>query len=444
MISTNIDHLPSSSTLGIQLPVAVHVPWRIWGIWWLVLVLVFTVFFASIDFAPILFQDEVMNVDLGRTILNADTDWSIAWMANENRPVFLLSYVGPVLQEFAYLSIGEVGPRVSGLVGAFVAATAIVGWLLARGLSYKVSFILGIVFLLDPLFVQAYTTARVDGWTMALCISSCWILRTNALGFQHEGYNRLFVVISGALTALAFFVWPSAVFLFPLILLELFYRANRLAGEGWNLKLWPFLYFGIGGFIMGGIMIIPIALQVIEMFESIVKALIINVQPGNEIRTSYLDEKLATSLELLRVLKFTPVLFLTAIFGAFQYRQIGLGIACLTATALLISTVVYISRVQYLLPYFILAASVVYQLKEHPKTKPRARFPKMAVAVLTLLVAWPVAFSFFSRTMVALGERGERDSTLMHKAAISMIGTGEHTVALFSSFEFYYAGRSIG
>lgn len=401
------------------------------------LVLVFTALFSSIDFAPILFQDELMNVDLGRSILNANTDWSIAWMANESQPVFLLSYIGPVLQELAYQFIGELGPRISGLLGAFAAATAMVGWLLSKGISYKVAFILGIVFLLDPLFVHAYTTARVDGWAMALCILSCWILRNNFQVYQHSRYNHLIILISGALSALAFFVWPSAVFIFPLIFLELSDRASRWKDRDSNRKTLLIFEFGIGGLMMGGILLIPITPQILALFDIIIQALIVNVHPGNEIETSYLGDKFATLIELLRVLKFTPVLFLVALVGAIWCRRIELIIACLTATILLLNTVVYINRVLYLLPYFILCISYLYT---HERMNTSARLLKNWS--IAMLIVWSVGLSIGVRTYLAFDAQNERDRNIVQKAALTLVGPGNHKV--YIPFDMYYAGRTLG
>lgn len=99
---------------------------KFWGIWIVALVLVLLIFSLVLNVAPFLHIDEFMTVDLGRVILQPDSAWSIAWMTERSQPAFVFFYIGPVLQELAYLGLGEYGPRISGVEGAFVAATAIV------------------------------------------------------------------------------------------------------------------------------------------------------------------------------------------------------------------------------------------------------------------------------------------------------------------------------
>src|SRR5438045_3633725 len=106
-----------------------------WGKWLLIMVLVTMLFSLTLTVAPFVHMDELVIVDLGRIMLHPQTDWSIAWIAERNQPAFFIFYLGPVLQEISYQLLGQYGPRIIALLGALLAATIVVKWLLVKGAS---------------------------------------------------------------------------------------------------------------------------------------------------------------------------------------------------------------------------------------------------------------------------------------------------------------------
>ena len=86
----------------------------------------------------------------GRVILYPNTNWSIAWLMTKPTSCFII-LCGSVLQELAFEFLGQYGPRICALTGALFAANMLRQWLLARGTSQNASFLLSLVFLLDPL-----------------------------------------------------------------------------------------------------------------------------------------------------------------------------------------------------------------------------------------------------------------------------------------------------
>ncbi|WP_089321187.1 hypothetical protein [Pontibacter ummariensis] len=416
---------------------------RFWWVWLVAIAIVVFVILATLEFAPFLFMDELMNVDLGRTILNPKTSWSVAWMTEENKPVYLLTYLGPVLQELSYQVAGELGPRVSALIGAVAAATALVGWLLARGTAKIAALALGIAFILDPLFVQAYTTGRVDGWAMALCLSSCGVLRYVAL-YQLQGHSiNRYVFLSSTLAVLALFTWPSAGFLIPLILIEfLFLLKKKVSLSGsWQDAVVPAASFITGCLVTSLLLLVPIVPQLYDLLGSMIEALKVNLRHGGEASDQGGGGLSITAsfIEILRVLKFTPALLLMALLGVVRKRQPEVLIGGLVAVLLMMSTVVYISRVQYLLPYLVLSAATLFSFKTVGH-----KASLINTSALVLVLFWSVGLTIIARTIVALHKSEERNRELISRTARSMIGPGNHSVALFNSFEFYYAGRSLG
>ncbi|WP_146173515.1 hypothetical protein [Pontibacter mucosus] len=414
---------------------------RFCWVWLFAIAIVSFIIASTLEYAPFLFVDELMNVDLGRVILNPETDWSIAWMTETGTPVFLLSYIGPVLQEVSYKLLGELGPRYSALLGALAAATVMVGWLRVRGVTKVIAFALGLAFLLDPLFVQAYTTGRVDGWAMALCLLSCFLLRYATINLKSGSTSTWFVLISGAIAAVAAFTWISALLLFPLILSELIILLKKsitLFGIRKGIAV-PTLSFTLGCLATCILLLVPIAPRLFALFENIVKAISINLNQGdNTNQQHYFMYFFSQSIELLRILKFTPFVFITALIAAISLREIshvlGLALICF----ILLHTVVYTSRVQYLLPYFIVLTSGFLQ----QDSQFFKRWTVLKLGILSLIILWAVSLTLVARTSVAFTAREERDRNLVNHAALAMVGTGSHKV--YVPYELYYAGRSAG
>ncbi|HEX9150601.1 MAG TPA: hypothetical protein VF842_00870, partial [Flavobacterium sp.] len=295
-----------------------------------------------------------MIVDLGRIILDPNTDWAITWMTKSDSPVLLWSYIGPVFQELSFRTMGELGPRVMGLVGAVLAANAMLFYLLARGTSQTAALTLSLVFLLDPLFVQSYTMGRVDGWAIAFCITSCYVL-TGSMTVLTKKQLKIQAFMAGGLGSIGFLIWPSAIFLFPLIVYQLlilcFERKSILA----------MAYFILGAVIIGFSLLLPISLRIYQQFDRVVDGLLVNLKHASDMPDSRLLNYFHSALELLRILKFTPFLVLFA-FISVSRRKSGLILAASATILLLLITLVYIHRVIYLLPLFIVSIALEYKL----------------------------------------------------------------------------------
>jgi 4-amino-4-deoxy-L-arabinose transferase-like glycosyltransferase len=411
----------------------------LWLTWSVIMLTVFIIHWSTLGIAPFLHKDEFLIVDLGRIILHPETDWSIAWVANQNQPVFFLCYVGPVLQELSFQLIGEYGPRISATIGALVAATILIKWLISKGTSQDVALILGIVFLVDPIFVQAYGLGRVDSWMMAFCLASCWILAD--LKPSYSAHFNCQIILAGALFAVAFFVWPTAVFFLPLVFWELILlvRKNESEHRDWKSRIFSFAYFAIGALSTGFVLLMPILpLFQTDLFN--LTSMESNVGAGISKSGIQLVEYIFSQLiEIFRFLKFSVILLLVAAVYALRKRQTGLIIALVVVVILMTFTKVYVHRVQYLLPYLIALIAGASYLNEHANY---SRDRIIRKVYFSALLIWPLALSIFARTVLANSNSEERNRKLLYNAAQSMIGVGNPGV--FSSWEFYYSGRSLG
>lgn len=412
-----------------------------WWLWLFAITAIAIIYIAGMDVAPYLDEDEFMIVDLGRIILHPKTGWSITWLIDKNEPAYVFFYIGPVINEFGYQIFGEYGPRVLGIVGALMASTAMLLWLISRNTPNYVAFFLSLIFLLDPIFVQSYTLGRVDGWAMTFSLLACWFLRR---GINHKEKIKKKVILASVFTVIAVFVWPSSVFLIPLILGELYYLGKKQGGRFNNSKssFRFFFLFGLAGLFSVIILLIPILPQVYSFFTNIVDGLMLNVFRGlsiGEHSNGYFS--LNPLLELLRSLKFTPVISVLFLIGVLIKRDWILILGTFTALVLLFMTLVYLHRVQYLLPYFVATVAGVY-VPDFKQDKIKF-LPYLKLYGGIFMTLWVVSISIVARSYLVLNNVDERDRNLVVQAAEKMIGPGEYNVYL-SAPEFYLSGRALG
>jgi len=410
-----------------------------WLKWLCSLIFISFFFIITIGNTPYLHKDETTTIELGRNTLHPDSDWSVAWLMSKNKPVLTCFYIGPVLQEFSYNTFGEYGPRMMSLIGAFVAATAAVGWLLAYGITKINAFLLGIIFMLDPLFVQSYTIARIDCWAIALCFCACWILRSNKSNLHLNGQ----IVVAGILLTIGTFIWPSAIFLFPIIILELISLIkNKVVTHKFRSLFKAFLLLFTTCFIATILILIPIISEVFNSIQNVLEGLKLNLISAPKSTDHAIPPNLfEKSIELLRILKFSPFLPVLALFTIITRKNIGLFIAGMGITILLISTVVYMHRVLYMVPYFVFVVAHLYTINETERYKPIKYW--ILKGSLTLLLVWSVGLTLIARTVFSIIEKEDGKREQINLAAQQLIGKGRYNVFLWAT-EFYYAGRSLG
>lgn len=418
---------------------------NIWWLWGVFIILIAVIFISEMDVTPYLHGDEFMIVDLGRIILHPDSKWSITWLIERNEPVYVFFYIGPVLNEIAYQILGEYGPRIFGLIGAFMASAMMLGWLISRKTPAYFALLLSLVFLLDPIFVQSYTIGRVDGWAMTFGLLACWVLRSSFINQKKIVRN---IIAAGGFTIIAVFIWPSSVFLIPLILGELYYLTKEYSKQKnkSNFGFKNYILFGLAGITAAMLLMAPIAPQLYSFFTNIIDGVLVNMFRGSSTGEHFnFHFSLNPLLEIFRGLKFTPILVLLALVGGIIKRDIILILGAFAVVLIMFFTIVYLHRVQYLVPYLILIVAGLYS--QEPKKDENAALknvlPRIRLFGGILLVIWVVSISIVARSVLAEDNSNYRDRNLVFQTALNMIGPGDHNVYL-SAPEFYLAGRSLG
>ncbi len=410
---------------------------RLWVYWLVILTTVFLIHMLTLTISPP-WADEAQIIEHGRLLpFDPHSTWSSNWWSTANRPILFWSYLGPALQEMTYKLKMPLpyGPRLASLFGAMIAATASIGWLLAIKTYRPISLILGLVFLLDYIFVQSYRSARVDCWALAFCFGACWALRY-AMSQMQEGRAFRFAVAMGAcMAATAFFVWPSAVLTYPLILAELLVllREEYSMRQSGASILRSVLAFVISGLAMTALLLIPIWHLHKIVFNDI----------GPILRASQPPYNLSLQIiSLLDSFKFSQLLPFSALIGFIWRRSSLMAWMAILVFVYILSTRLYVDRLIYLLPYAIGLIGGAYQIPFMFNANAKTRRLITHVG-LSLLIVGSISMSMIIRPAIALSQRDERDPNILFNMGRQSIGDGPYRVYL-GAWEFYFVGRGLG
>jgi len=422
--------------------------YRFWIVWFLVLAAIFIIHWQTLVISPKVNSDEVTIIEYGRLILQPHSDWSLNWWIPAGRPVILFSYLGGLLQETAlrFGNFSITGARATSLLGAMIAATLALGWLLARNVPKMAAWFISLIFLLDPLYVSSYRGGRVDCWAMALCFASCWILRRLISSIKNNRFFTLMIGFAGFLTTSAFFIWPSAVILYPLVILELVILiVNGQAGHRNLQKALLEIVAFIAGIVLAMILlIIPILPHIKRIFNDLL--LVSNMGVGGENFLQRFSRLLPTKDNIMIIAasyKLTPIFPIAALFAAVYRRDKPLILATLAAYAFILVTGAYWLRALYILPYFLALIGGIYN--SPPSYIQDNIYMRVGPVILILLLLWSAAISLILRPAIALNQKEGRNPSILLSAASSSVGPAAHRVLdCTQNRDFYFAGRLFG
>jgi 4-amino-4-deoxy-L-arabinose transferase-like glycosyltransferase len=371
----------------------------------------------------------------------------VTWWVAGDKPLFLWSYLGPVFAEIGYQLGGAsgVGPRIMALLGGVIAATMALGWLIDRKVPGAIASLLALAFLLDPLFTLSQRMARSDSWVMAFCLGSCWLLSISAS--KNGALKVMLIMLAGVLAAIASFVWPSAVFLYPLICLE-FLRSiydNESIRKSFKQFILCSLYFLAGGLLTSIVLIIPISQQLPLIVGDMKNMIALNVNatktPAERLLTLFSYQPWAKVIKSFAK-TLSPGLPLMAIWASLFRREMGLVVASFFTLSIIFMTLVYEFRILYLTPYFLAMSGELFRRLGLSPVK--SIFKRVSNGLLILVVVWSIVISIFLRSILAINDGSLHDRSMISNAATSAIGYGNYKVFLAFTYEFYFTGRSLG
>lgn len=423
---------------------AIRSVWIIWAVFAICMLLLQA---STVDVLPSLMQDEAQITDYGRLALDPLSRWSVTWWVAGDKPLLLWSYIGPVLAELGYQIGGTagVGPRVVALVGGLVAATVAFAWLMGRKVPPMIAGLLATAFLLDPLFTLSQRMARTDSWVMAFCLASCLALR---LSVSKKGFPRIsLLILAGMLAAAASFVWPSALFLYPLICLEFFQSFYDQSDAQQPIKklAQTATYFLLAGFFTSILLLVPIQHQINGILEDMRNMVALNVNtsksPVERISMLFNHQPWVKMMKAF-VKTLSPFLPAMALWAIIFRRERSLIFVSAITLIVIFLTLIYEFRLLYLMPYFLALTGNLFRVSTLKPLKPLIN--RLSVTFLLLMVIWSFGVTIFLRSVIALNEGEQRKRALIEEAAKSSIGKGNYKVFLAFTYELYYTGRSLG
>jgi hypothetical protein len=409
---------------------------KLWVSWLILLGIICLIHSLTLTISPPLWVDEAQIIEHGRLIpFEPHSDWSMNWWSTEDRPILLWSYLGPALQELSFRVTMPLptGPRLASLLGATIAATASVGWLLSMKTYRPVALILGVVFLLDPMFVQSYRGGRVDCWALACCFGSCWMVRYAMSQMIKRRPFRRMLAAAGGIASVAFFAWPSAVLTYPLVLAELsvFLLQEHGLGESYTNVARSLMAFVTGALTMTLLLLIPL--------WHLLKVVLNDVPSILSASQSPYDLWLQLNL-FLDSLKYSQLLPISALIGFICGRGRLIVWVALFTFVYILGTRVYPGRLVYLLPYAVGLIGVACQSPLMFNTKTCRVITRVGLSIL--LIA-SVSLSLIIRPALALSQKVEREPSFLFSMGSQSVGEGPHKIYL-GAWEFYFVGRNLG
>jgi len=417
---------------------------RLWTLWVLIIAITFIVQLYTVNVLPSIQKDEVQITDYGRLALNPESDWSATWLLANNKPLHIWSYVGPLIAETAYrLGDGSgTSTRIASLIGGFFAATMALGWLLSRKVSPYFALLLSTAFLLDPLFVLTQTLGRVDSWVVAFCLSSCWLLRKETLTTSSR-IPIAVIMCSGALTAVAAFIWPSSIFLYPLVVYELICLIKIKVKHGLNKILLAIFYFIISSLVTAILLLIPVLSHAQLFLGDMQNVVAQNVQSSKSISDrafALFDFQLWLKMIKAFGKTLSPFLPLLGLCAVLYKRDKWLILISLFTLALIFATLVYEYRLVYLLPYFLACSGEAFK---NMNARVNSIIKRVGTISLIIIIIWAAGVSLVTRSILAKGSV-QLDRAKIYSAVNTSIGAGNYKVFLAYNYELYFAARSLG
>lgn len=417
-----------------------ELPQNFWRWWSITLLIIFLIHLLTLTISPIIWQDEVQIIEYGRLFFEPNTTWSTNWNTETASPNFTLFYLGPALQEIAFrlANYSVVGPRLWSIIGALVASTSLVGWLLSRRVVPLFAGLIGISFLIDPMFVQSYRGDRLEAWVFALIFLSVWLIRQQANQVQVQEaqehlQNFIPLISAGALTATAFYMWPSAIFLYPLVAIE-FINLIKELGDKFNKKL-SIIRLTSGIFILSfTVTFILLLIPVLGQLQILIKNFF-DYTSSVSAKQSIVSAVLALITSYIRS-PFFPLMGFLGIVFYYRRNKLLIFVFLLVLGAVLTSNV-YIYRAIYLLPYFALFSSLPFS-----QASQRSWPQKLAEILVYFSLIWAISFSLVLRPAISLATANSRQPSLLLNSAIEVLGNSPQQVFV-EPWEFYPTGRKL-
>lgn len=400
-----------------------------WFAWAIVALAVAILSLPTITISPPVWADEAHIVEYGRLFREPHTTWSIFW--RDGRPLIPWYYVGATFLDLAERMTAPscLGPRLFSLAGGLLASGMLAAWLLRRGTLPAAALLLSAVFLLNPPFAASYRGGRIDGWSLTCTFFACYVIASRS---KPSGWFRFFA--SGSLLSLAFLVWPTTAFVFPLVGLELFGAARR-----WSPRAWTMLAIcAAGAAIAFAAIELPATIQIPGLITDVPKQLAAASATPRHLTAPIFTESMRSLVWTMLILSpWNGPLIALSWKSASSRSAIALMVIPLAA---MFGTLVYSNRLNYLTPYLVIFFAEAITLTV-TSTNASTAARRATWVVLVAAVGTAATISLILRSVNAWAQYDSRREARIIAAA--QIAAPRGASVCLGPGEFYFTGRTL-
>ncbi len=409
------------------------------------MLLVLAIHALTLSISPPVWQDEVQIIDFGRTAIDPGTDWSISWNTVTDSAVIHPLYLGGLIQNVAFSlsNYNILFPRLLSALGAIVASTSCLLFLLSLGHDRLRSGVLSSIFLLDPIFVAGYRGDRVDCWVIAAAFLSCFVLQKSSDRSGPSKESLLcapLLLLAGAISAIGFSIWFSFVLLTPLVI----WQIANLVSDGEPKRLLsrsPHLLKACLFWLLG-----------FAICFFLIQAPILVGQPSAYRDLFAAASRVATGQTLipafgafLASFSRNPLLLLLAVIAVYLRPRLDFLFFSAIALVGILKSSVYDHRVVYFLPYLIVHCSLsMNEWFVSDSTRSAPSWIRLGFSsVLWLALVASITISLVLRPFNAFATQGFRQLSSLDDVAMDAVGKRPAIVYL-EPWELYVPGRKLG
>lgn len=383
---------------------------------------------TTLEYSPLPWYDEAIIIEYGRTMLDRASQTGYMSLLAPDTPLKFISYLGAIIQELAYRVAGSMrGPRSMSLLGLLMAALLWARLLKEMRFPPLIAYGVAMLCLFDPVITQSVRGVRVDIWAINLAMLSVLLI----VNMQNRD-NRHVVFASfviGFLACLQLFVWPTAILLWPLMLVALLYLFYE---RQWQSQYIARVLFAglLGGLSAAGLILLPLYRELPDLIACMLhfSARDLSQDPANN------------ASRLIGCFLKSPLTGTMGLFGLLVFRKFRpYGLAFLSLMLFAIATNFYVHRFVFLMPYLILGcAYFLWSCSQHGVFLKRLS----RMALLAALISG-FGYSVIARNLAEFMVRDARSHRSLVALLREQIGPAGTRVYV-DTFQTYYAGRELG
>lgn len=402
-------------------------------------ILVFLCHLTTVKYYPLSWFDENYIQEIGRvSIFEQNTEYGMMMNRSTSEPpIPFVHYIGGLIQESLFKISGSyIYSRCFALLGIVFSTMLFYLWLVKKGYKSWIVLITSLLFLSDTNVTVGLHWYRLDMWAISLVLLNA-ILVLSCYGKNRTRQLWTFFTI-GCVMVFQMFFWMTSCLLWPLIFAEALVLANK---EKWNInKYLSIISLSLCGIIfMTAILLIPLYSEIkpilIREASEMLGGTVIN-----ENTISLYQDCINRIITFIKLIIRTPFIWFGGIIGiilSFRKNKFHFC-AFIVCFLVVISTLVYHARVNYLTPLIFLffTETIKFCFQQKNKILKFLTIIFLAGALVYSFTLSVIGLNYFARPLT-----NNTYNDLLPKVE-ECIGYGQKNVFTFT-YDIYHVGRKL-